>query len=245
MPRSPGPALALAGDPRRPTGADPFGHKRPQKATTMQTISAHTLFAPVAEQIRRTSTPTARGEAIAITIEQLALLARPELRYSPALMRQAYLTLAAHIEGEVPQVAARRQTCLEIADAIGAAHNLGPRPGPDAHAADLAAVLSWWGVALLAPGDHPRWLSIRETAGRELSELERAIAEDRPKAPTGPRLLEIVRAEMITARQAGQKHAHIELGVPREPGRDGGPARQDAMATLRAEGYRVELDGRS
>lgn len=161
-----------------PAGADPFGHKRPQKATTMQTsLSPIDLFTPAADVVTRTMQPQARAVAAAATLLEIALAARPDMRLDPQLMRQAYLTLSIPRSGDPPPVAARRSTCMEIADAIGAAHNLGPRPGPGDRAPieDLARVLPWWATGVLLPGDDPRKAAIRDTAAREQRELELAV----------------------------------------------------------------------
>lgn len=207
------------------------------------TLSPIDLFTPAADVVTRTMQPQARAMATATTLLELALAARPELHLAPQLVRQAYLTLSAPRTGDTPPIAARRATCMEIADAIGAAHNLGPRPGPGTRAPveALAAVLPWWAAAVLLPGDDPRSAAIRATAIRESAELELAIAGPSPAA-----ILEAARRLHTEAQGLGQEVAYLDLGLdPIAMGRDGGPRAAAALAFLRAEGFVVTLDGRN
>jgi hypothetical protein len=139
-------------------------------------ITALALFSPTADAIEAMAQPPGRAAAMAASLRTLADKHRPDARFSADVMRLAYLKLSGSRPGDAPPVAARRATCLEIADAIGWAHILGPRPAPASiDIGALSKVLSWWAATTLLPGDDARSVAIRETASRELAELEDAI----------------------------------------------------------------------
>lgn len=224
-----------------PTGADPFGHKRPQKATTMQTttLSPIDLFTPTADVVTRTLQPQGRAVATAATLLELALAARPDMRLDPKVLRAAYIHLSTPRTGDTPPVAARRATCLEIAAAITTAHGIGSHIRP--HMEALGGVLQWWASAELLPGDDARSAAIRDTAARERRELDLAI-----NGPSIPEIIEAAAHEHATARAQGAEYAYLNIGIDTlHSDREGGQRGRDALAALRAEGYVVNLDGRS
>lgn len=211
-------------------------------------ISPTDLFLPAAAELQATAQPPGRGAAMASTLRAFAEQAKPDVRYSASVMRLAYLLLGQHRGDDTPPVTARRSTCLEIADAIGAAHILGPRPAPGSiNGAEMSGVLSWWAFATLTPGDDARSAAIRDTARRESAELDDVIRGLGKSAPlAGQRLIDVARTEVLVARGAKRTHAYIDLGGdPMAGGRDGGPAVRAALETLREAGYTVDLDGRS
>ncbi len=211
-------------------------------------ITALALFSPTADAIEAMAQPPGRAAAMAASLRTLADKHRPDARFSADVMRLAYLKLSGSRPGDAPPVAARRATCLEIADAIGWAHILGPRPAPASiDIGALSKVLSWWAATTLLPGDDARSVAIRETASRELAELEDAIRGlDKRAVLTGERLLAHALILVEAARVAKQEHAYLDLGQdPMDGGRDGGPVVRAALETLRGAGYTVDLDGRS
>lgn len=209
-------------------------------------VSPLDLFLPTAAELQATAQPPGRAAAMAASLRSLADEHRPDARFSASVMRLAYLMLSVSRPNDEPPVAARRATCLEIADAIGRAHILGPRPPPaSVDIGALSKVLSWWAAATLTPGDDARSAAIRETARRELAELEDVVSVTSERL-LGERLLAHALILVEAARVAKQEHAYLNLGQdPMEGGRDGGPVVRVALETLRAAGYTADLDGRS
>lgn len=224
-----------------PSGADPFGHKRPQKATTMQTtmLSPIDLFTPAADVVTRTMQPQGRAVATAATLLELALAARPDMRLDPKVLRAAYIHLGTPRTGDTQPVTARRATCLEIAAAITTAHGIGSHIRPTMESLD--GVMQWWAAATIIPGDDARAAAIRDTAAREQRELELAI-----NGPSIPEIIEAAAREHADARAKGAEFGYLNIGIDTlRSDREGGQRGRDALAALRAEGYVVNLDGRS
>lgn len=112
--------------------------------------------------------PPARAEAVAETLKEISTLpALAGQTCDPDHLRDAFYVLGRPIDGEAPHVAARRKTCAELAESRplgGSLTGLGMTIAPDA--------LAIWRAIKEIPGEDPRHVQMRETATRELHELQ-------------------------------------------------------------------------